>query len=193
MSETLREGWYLMSVSDLEIELARIRDPRAVRKPSRAVRLSTEEALAYRNAGNVPDEDGRSLRLVLRGPPESLATTRLRFEPDFHRAPAWRRTGSKPVNVVPLPEGREAAEPATEEAWWEHEDVAALEAEWRRSGTVAGVAVPAAYRSFVFKTAASLRSAGFEVTADSILASVARWLSPDQVAELENALREANP
>ena len=189
MTETLQEGWYLMSVADLEIELARIRHPGAENRTSRAQYLSTEEALAYRNAGNLPDEHGRSLRLVLRGAPESLGTTRLRFEPDFHRAPAWRRPGSKPVNVVPLTETRERSDDADEKAWWQHEDVVELEAEWNRSGTVVGIVVPAAYRSFVFKTAASLRSAGLEVTIDSLLASVARWLSPEQVAELERALR----
>ena len=190
MSETLQEGWYLMSVADLEIELARIRAPKAVHGTSRARRLSTEEALAYRDSGNVPDEHGRSLRLVLRGAPESLGTTRLRFEPDFHRAPAWRRPGSKPVNVVPLTEARGDSDEASDKAWWEHDDVAALEAEWTRSGTIAGIVVPAAYRSFVFKTAASLQSAGIEVTIDSVLASVGRWLSPEQVGELEEALRK---
>ena len=190
MTEMLQEGWYLMSVADLEIELARIRDPNAAHKTSRARRLSMEEALAYRNAGNIPDEHGRSLRLVLRGAPESLGTTRLRFEPDFHRAPAWRREGSKPVNIVPLTDSREESDEAGEKAWWQHGDVAELEAEWNRSGTVAGIVVPAAYRSFVFKTAASLRGAGLEVTIDSLLDSVARWLSPEQVAELEAALRE---
>lgn len=182
-----------MSVADLEIELRRIREPDRVHESSRAQRLSNEEALEYRNAGNVPDEHGRSLRLVLRGVPESLGTTRLRFEPDFHRAPAWRRKGSKPVNVVPLTEDRPRSDAMTEKAWWEHQDVARLEAEWSRSGTVAGIAVPGDYRSFVFKTVASLTSAGVEVTVDTILGSVARWLAADQVAELGEALRRANP
>lgn len=192
MSETLQEGWYLMSVADLEIELRRIREPGRVTEPSRAERLSNEAALEYRNAGNLPDELGRSLRLVLRGAPESLGTSRLRFEPDFHRAPSWRRPGSKPVNVVPLPDERPRPDAATEKGWWEQDDVAGLEAEWNRSGEVAGIVVPGAYRSFVFKTVASLKSAGVEVSVDAIVGSVARWLAPDQVAELEGALREAN-
>ena len=192
MSETLQEGWYLMSVADLEIELRRIREPGRVNEPSRAERLSNEAALEYRNAGNLPDEHGRSLRLVLRGAPESLGTSRLRFEPDFHRAPSWRRPGSKPVNVVPLPDERPRTDAGTEKAWWEQDDVAGLEAEWNRSGEVAGIVVPGAYRSFVFKTVASLKSADLEVTVDAIVGSVARWLAPDQAAELDRALREAN-
>lgn len=182
-----------MSVRDLEIELARLREPDAASITSHAEPLSTEHALAYRDAGNLPDELDRSLRLVLSGPPETLAARRLLFEPDFHEEPRWRRPGSKPVNIVPLPEPRTRREPATASAWWEQDDVAPLEMEWRRSGTIEGISVPADYRSFVIKTAASLRKAGKEVTVDSILASVARWLAPDQVDELARALRAADP
>ena len=181
-----------MSVGDLEIELARLRDPSEARR-SGAERLSTEDALAYRNAGNLPDDHGRSLRLVLSGAPESFGARRLMFEPDFHRAPSWRRSGSKPVNVVPLPAPRVVGDLDDERAWWEQDDIAALEAEWQASGTIAGVAVPAEVRSFVLKTAASLQAAGIDVTVDAIVASIARWLSPDQVAGVEKELRTANP
>ena len=54
--EELREGWYLMSVADLELELARLRSPHEAFPSSHAKRLSTDEALAYRSAGNLPDE-----------------------------------------------------------------------------------------------------------------------------------------
>ena len=54
----------------------------------------------------MPDEDGRSLRIVLHVRDaldvRRLSERRLAFEPDFHEAPTWRREGSKPINVVPL-------------------------------------------------------------------------------------------
>jgi hypothetical protein len=180
-----------MSVRDLEIELA-LRRGEVRAEPSNAAPLSIEEALAFRDAGNVPDELGRSLRLVLSvgaGSAADLHEKRLRWEPDFHDAPEWRGPGSMPVNVVPLREG--SASGASGEAWWDDPDLAHLEDEWRASGTVAGLEVPAEYRGFVYKTVLSLQQSGRAVTVDSVLASVARWLSPAQVAELRAALGAA--
>ncbi len=179
-----------MSVRDLEIELARRRDPAADHPPSGAVALGIDEALEYRNAGNVPDSAGRSLRLVLKIDDEPLSLKRLRFEPDFHEAPAWRRPGSKPVNVVPLAPSTDKRSRTGEEEWWAQPDVAALESEWRQTGTIAAMKVPEMYRSFVLKTVVSLRQAGVEVDPESVLASVSRWLSPDQVEELREALEQ---
>ncbi len=194
INETLREGWYLMSTSDLERELARWRDPSADRGPSNALRLSVEEALAYRNAGNLPDDDGRSLRLVLYvdGPEDLSALQRKRvlYEPDFHDAPRWRREGSKPVNVVPL--RKPGVAPSPPEAWWEERDLAALEEEWRTSGRVGGLVVPAEYRGFVYKTVLALKAVGREVTADSVADSIARWLPPFEADRIRAALRTAN-
>lgn len=186
----LQEGWYLMSVADLEAELAHLRD--ASRPPGQTtLALSDSDALAYRDAGNLPDEHGRSLRLVLGVGDEPLGEKRLRFEPDFHSAPEWRREGSKPVNVVPL--RRAAAVPRDPElAWWEQPDVAALEEEWRDTGRVAGLIIPGAYRSFVLKTIASLRIAGLQVNVESVIGSLSRWLRPDQVGEIRTALLDAN-
>lgn len=190
----MEEGWYLMSTRDLEIELARSSgrdDPRA----SRAKRLTTEEALAYRDAGNLPDEQGRSLRLVLRIEDQSdllsLDAKRLAFEPDFHQAPTWRKEGSKPVNVVPL-RAPEVAGPRRS-AWWRQSDLAELEAAWQTTGEVAGVKVPAAYRGFVYKTVLMLRAADAEVTVDAIVDSIARWVPARDVDEIRAALQEANP
>lgn len=181
-----------MSVADLETELARWRDPSAAVSPSHAVALSVDEALAYRNAGNVPDELGRTLRLVLfaRDPDEVRALSRKRehFEPDYHDAPAWRREGSAPVNVVPL---RSPGVAGDASPWWESRDVAELEAEWRATGRVAGLAVPAEVRGFVFKTVVALREAGRPVDVESITGSLARWLSPDQVRQITDAIRAA--
>ncbi len=146
----LDEGWYLMSTEELEQELARWRSRSRAVPASGAVRLSIAEALDYRDRGNLPDEHGRSLRLVIHvdpGADESPSTRRLLYEPDFHEAPTWRRPGSRPVNVVPLRVGAAPAPAAG--PWWEQPDVAALEGEWGRSGEVEGIAVPAAYRGFV--------------------------------------------
>ncbi|MDQ3981781.1 MAG: hypothetical protein M3271_03765 [Actinomycetota bacterium] len=181
-----------MNTADLEKELARWRDPSSGPSPSNALPLSIDEGLAYRDAGNLPDELGRTLRLVLfardldevRG----LGTKRAQFEPDYHTAPTWRRTGSVPVNVVPL---RSAATGADTSPWWETDDVADLEAEWRATGRVAGMAVPAEYRAFVFKTVASLREAGLPIDEDSVADSISRWLSPEQAEEVRAALRQA--
>jgi hypothetical protein len=184
----LGEGWYLMSVRDLEIELARMRDPSRRDEVSNAVALSVEEALAYRNRGNLPDHLGRSLRLVLLVDGEELSVKRLRFESDYQSAPVWRREGSRSVNVVPLEKKAEVkTQRLAEVPWWEQPDVAALEQEWRDRGTVFGLPVPGDYRSFVFKTVVALKRAGRDVTVESILGSVARWLSPDGVEELRAA------
>lgn len=186
----LEEGWYLMSVADLEAELAHLRDPARPRGTT-TLQISQRDALAFRAAGNVPDEHGRSLRLVLEVGGEPLASKRLRYEPDFHAPPDWRRAGSKPVNVVPL-RTEPPPDDGTERAWWEQPDVAELEREWQETGAVGGVRIPAAYRSFVLKTIASLGSAGVVIDVDSIAGSLSRWLTPEQVAEIRAALGEAN-
>lgn len=178
-----------MSVRDLEIELARHRDPQRAHERSGAETLTTEEALAYRAAGNVPDEEGRSLRLVLYVDDEPLGDKRLRYEPDYHSAPTWRREGSKPINVVPLAT-RPRVPAETEGAWWDQPDVAPLETEWQRTGAIGGLAIPAELRGFVFKTIVSLRAAGIEVTQRSIVDSVSRWLAPAQVKDLQRAFEE---
>jgi hypothetical protein len=187
---TLAEGWYLMSTRDLEIELARFRSPEAEADPSGAVRLSVEEALAYRDAGNLPDGEGRTLRLVLHVRDEadlaSLDAKRLAYEPDFHAAPKWRRPDSKPVNVVPL--RHRGVGPVSHDAWWEDADIGALEKEWSATGTVAGLVVPAAYRGFVYKTVIALRRAGIEITATSVADSVERWVPREEAARIRAAL-----
>jgi hypothetical protein len=189
----LDEGWYLMSTGDLERELARERNPDADTPPSNAVKLTVEQGLAFRDAGNVPDDEGRTLRLVLRieGADEltRLDAKRLLYEPDFHERPGWRRSGSKPVNVVPL----RAPEVSTEarEAWWDRPELKALEDEWRASGTVEGMRVPAAYRGFVYKTVLSLKAAKKEVTSAAIADSIARWLSPEETERIRSALEQA--
>jgi hypothetical protein len=188
---TLDEGWYLMSTGDLERELARLRDPDADRSPSNALRLTIEQALAYRDAGNVPDADGRTLRLVLRvedaGELGSLDAKRMLYEPDFHDRPEWRRPDSKPVNVVPLRAPGVAGEPTG--PWWERPELRALEEEWRGTGTVAGMQVPGAYRGFVYKTVLSLRAADKEVTPDAVADSIARWLSSEEAEQVRAALK----
>ena len=193
-AEPLSEGWYLMSTGDLERELKRVRDQAGDVEPSSALKVSVEEALEYRNAGNVPDEKGRTLRLVLHvDSPEDLnflQQKRLIFEPDFHEPPKWRREGSKPVNVIPL--RRPGVAPGTSQAWWEERDLGALEREWSATGRIAGLAVPAAYRGFVYKTVLALRAAGRDVTADSVADSIARWLPREEAEQLRAALRAAN-
>lgn len=183
-----------MSAADLEVELRAWRDRGAEVPPSDAVALGIQEALAFRDRGNLPDERGRTLRLILvvdRSEPGLIERERLRFEPDFHEAPTWRREGSRPVNVIPLPIP-DASDKEPLEAWWEDPAMGALEAEWRSTGGVGGLAIPEEWRGFAFKTISSLRASGREVTVDSIADSVARWLAPGEVERLRAALREAN-
>jgi hypothetical protein len=190
----MEDGWYLMSTETLERVLARWRAGEEPDVPDDAIALTIEAALRYRDAGNIPDEQGRSLRLVLHTSDDEvdrLATRRLEFEPDFHGAPTWRGPGSKPVNVVPL--RRRTTEAAPGSPWWEQPDVQMLEEEWKETGMVAGITVPEEFRSFVFKTVVSLRSAKLEVTPDSIADSVARWLPPDEAERLREALTEKEP
>jgi hypothetical protein len=190
----LDEGWYLMNLDELEQELRRARRPRAA-PPSGAIRMSIEEALARRNAGNLPDADGRTLRLVLHvsDPPEpgALERRRLHFEADLHDEPTWRRPGSLPVHIVPLPvsEGHRH-EPRP---WFEQPEVASLEQEWRRTGSIDGVNVPGDVRGFLWKTVLALRAAGKEISVETLSASVARWLEPDDAARIRHALEHANP
>lgn len=188
----LEEGWYLMDVAALERELRRFRTGEGPAGEN-VEPLTIEQALAYRNAGNVPDELGRTLRLVLhvgdRDALESLDAKRLHYEPDHLDAPTWRREGSKPVNVVPFrsPEVRGAPR-----AWWEDERMAEFEREWAQTGMVAGVTVPGEWRSFVYKTVAALTDAGRPVTVDSIVGAIERWVTPDQAAEIRLSLERAN-
>jgi hypothetical protein len=190
----MEEGWYLMSTEDLERELARWRDPKASAPASNALRLSIDDALAYRNAGNIPDEMDRSLRLVLRIDEPSqlsyLQAKRLMWEPDFHDAPDWRREGSRHVNVVPL-RTPEMAAPAPA-PWWEDPKLKKLEREWKSGGRVAGIVVPGAYRGFVYKTVLALQEAGVEVTVDNVCGSIERWLPAGDAGRLRHALEEAN-
>ncbi len=183
-----------MSTADLELELKRARQPGSDLPRSNALALAVEDALAYRDAGNLPDELDRSLRLVLivKDPAELsyLQSKRLAFEPDFHEAPAWRREGSRPVNVVPLRADLEGPSSPMTEGWWTDPALARMEEEWSRTGRVAGMKVPAEYRSFIYKTVLSLRAANREVSIDSVLASIARWLPPDDVERLALALRQ---
>ncbi len=176
----------MMSTAELE----RVLLGRPTNEP---VRLTIEEALAFRDAGNVPDERGRTLRLVLVADDADdvrrLHEKRLRFEPDYHHAPRWRRADSRPINVVPI---KRFSAASGDRAWWEEGEVAALESEWQRSGTVGGIRVPGDYRSFVYKTVIALRAAGLDVTPDSIADSVARWLPREDADRLRAALREAN-
>jgi hypothetical protein len=190
----VEQGWYLMSVRDLEIELARWRGDAGAGPPSNALRLAIDEALTYRNAGNLPDASGRTLRLVLHVRDDADAARiherRLEWEPDYHDAPDWRRPGSAPVNVVPLRDETGCLE--HEVAWWDDPDLAELEEEWRTTGAVAGLRVPASYRGFVYKTVLALRSSAIPITVESVVGSVSRWLGPDDAGELRRALEDAN-
>ena len=195
MTEELVDGWYLMSTADLERELTRRRAPDTNVEPSNARRLTVAQALEFRDAGNVPDELDRTLRLVLRiDDTQELATIeerRLEFEPDYQDAPRWRRAESRPINVVPL--RRPGIDPATEGAWWENPELAELEREFAQGGSAAGVRVPGEYRGFIFKTVLSLRSQGREVNPRTISDSIARWLSPEDAARIARELNELNP
>jgi hypothetical protein len=193
-TEQLGEGWYLMSTGELERELRRRRAPESSMPPSGARRLSIADALAYRNAGNLPDANGRTLRLVLwanRSPgAPSLEERRMRYEPDYHEAPTWRRPGSVPVNVVPLRsiEGP----PVPDQAWYERPELAALEAEWVATGALSGMRIPAELRGFVYKTVLALRSAGEEVGVGSVVASVSRWLPSEDAERVRAGLEAVN-
>lgn len=177
-----------MSTRELEGVLAAWRE--GDREVEAGEFLPTDAALARRDAGNIPDGSDRSLRLVLFVDEEPLERKRLRWEPDFHDAPQWRREGSRPVNVVPL---RTSEPSAGVGPWWEDPRVQALESEWRSTGAVAGVGVPAGYRSFVFKTVIALQDAGRDVTATAIADSIARWLSPEDAARIKDSLKEKGP
>ncbi|MDQ4057530.1 MAG: hypothetical protein M3124_00220 [Actinomycetota bacterium] len=190
----LHDGWYLMSISDLDRELRRWRSSDCQGPPSRARRLTNEAAIAYRNAGNLPDELDRTLRLVLVvNNTEDLANLearRLTFEPDYLDAPTWRREGSRPINVVPLRSPR--VEPVTAGSWWDDPQLEALEREYTERGTAGGLRIPGEYRGFIFKTVLALRSQDREITPQAIADSVARWLPKDDAARLEAAIAEAN-
>jgi hypothetical protein len=187
----LEEGGYLMSTEELERALQAWRAGDAP-LAAEGRPLSIEEALDIRNAGNVPDEQGRSLRLVLRvedgADLKRLSSKRLTFEPDFHSAPSWRRPGSRPVNVVPL--RRPQVSPETAKPWWQDPEMKDLEEEWQRTGAVSGVRVPASYRGFVYKTVVALRNAGAEITADSIADSIARWVPIAEAERIRAALED---
>jgi hypothetical protein len=189
----LAEGWYLMNTPDLERELIRRRSGERKAGPQSALRLTVDEALAYRDAGNLPDEHGRTLRLILlardRTEVRELPAKRLLFEPDYLDEPTWRREGSKPVNVVPV---GTVMPVNSQEPWWEEPDLAALESQWLSTGAVDGVRVPEDYRGFVYKTILALRNAGREVTIDSIVDSLARWLGPRETTEIRSALEQEN-
>jgi len=186
------DGWYLMTPDEVAREVREWKT-----SPQDAFsgfeQLSIPEALAYRNAGNIADAEGRSLRLVVTVDPaagvDSISERRAEFEPDFHEAPDWRRPGSKPVNVVPLRARSSSPSAGDEKAWWDDAKVAPLEAEWKATGTVAGLRVPGEFRSFVYKTVIALQAVGKEITADSVADSVARWIDPRDAKRLRDALK----
>ena len=189
----LSEGWYLMSTPDLEHELKRHRSPDLELPPSSALRLTIPEALAYRNAGNLPDDRGRTLRLVLRVSDaeelKALPAKRLKYEPDYHDPPNWRLVGSAHVNVVPLRDPRVSGDPR---AWWENPQLAALETEWSESGMVAGLRVPGELRGLVYKTVLALKASGRRVDPDTLADSLERWMPPEEAEQIRSALKEAN-
>jgi hypothetical protein len=180
-----------MSTQDLERELARWRGDSS-HPPDDVLKITTEEALAYRNRGNLPDDKGRSLRLVLGAEDgddlEELTRKRLVWEPDYHNAPDWRREGSRPVNVVPL---RRVGRASTEVPWWEMPGVKELDEEWSAHGTVGGLKTPAELRGFVYKTVLALRAADKRITPDAVADSIARWLPPDEVERIRVELNKA--
>ena len=185
----MREGWYLMSTRELERALGAWRD--SDQDAEFGIRLTSEVALKLRDAGNVPDAEGRSLRLVLFVDAEPLERKRLQFEPDYHEAQTWRREGSALVNVVAL---RTPDSPRGDgRPWWEMPRVKEMEAEWQRSGAVAGIKVDGQYRSFVFKTVIALQDAGLPITPDTIADSVGRWLGADDAARVRASLQRKEP
>jgi hypothetical protein len=190
--QELSEGWYLMNTGDLERELRRRRGESSERGEA-VVRLTVGEALAYRDAGNLPDEHGRTLRLVLlarnRAEVRGLPHRRALYEPDYQAAPTWRREGSRPINVVPL---GETTEPSADLPWWEEPELAALESEWLATGAIRGLRIPEAYRGFLYKTILTLRADNQEVTVAALADSLARWLIPRVAAEVRSALEAAN-
>lgn len=184
----MREGWYLMNLTELEGLLARWRAGEQL--GDIGVPLEIVDALARKRAGNLPDARGRTLRLVLMVDEAPLEERRALYEPDVHERPDWRRPGSKPVHVVPLKRRRQQEVPYP---WWEDPSVKHLEAEWQRSGRIAGVPVPEDYRSFVLKAVASLRVQGKEISARAIADSIERWLLPEDAARLRAALDAQEP
>jgi hypothetical protein len=120
----------------------------------------------------------------------SIDKKRSLFEPDYHDEPTWKGPGSKPINVVPLRSSNLAS--AARGPWWEQPELKELEDEWSRTGAVAGIAIPAEYRGFIYKTVLSLRAGGREVTVESLLDSIARWLGPHDLASLRSALEAHN-
>jgi hypothetical protein len=175
-----------MSDSDVELELAHFRGVPDT-PGSNAMTLEREAALVYRNRGNLPDEEGRSLRLVLYIDGSlPLSVKRLDFEPDYQQPPAWRIEGSRAVNVLPLRVGESVSRPSR--PWWEDPEVAPLEEEWRRTGTVAGITVPEDYRGFVYKTVLELRATGKDIDPRTIADSIARWLPHEDVERIRTAL-----
>ncbi|MDQ3784057.1 MAG: hypothetical protein M3360_04150 [Actinomycetota bacterium] len=182
-----------MTTSALERELRRRRSPDLGLPPTDALPLTISEALAYRNAGNLPDALGRTLRLVLEVNDaeelRSLSAKRMEYEPDYHDPPNWRRAGSAHVNVVPLRDPEVTGDPR---AWWETPQLAALEAEWSSTGTVAGLRVPGELRGFVYKTVLALKASRRNVDPDTVADSLERWLPPTEAAQIREALKEAN-
>jgi hypothetical protein len=180
-----------MSPRDLEIELRRWRGARDV-EPSNASPMEREEALAYRDSGNLPDALDRSLRIVIvvssNAELMNLDSRRLTFEPDAHQAPSWRREGSRPINVVPL--RREGVAASGLDSWADDPAMASMEDRWARTGMVGGIQVSAEVRGFVFKTVVALERAGVPVTVDAITDSLSRWLSAEDVARVAAGLQE---
>jgi hypothetical protein len=188
----LQDGWYLMSTTSLVRLLEAFRRGDETYEADDIEPLPVADALAFRNAGNLPDDQERTLRLVLRVDSKedlhSLDERRLALEPDYLDPPAWRREGSKPVNVVPL---RAADVKGTARPWWDDPAAGALESEWQAAGVIDGVIVPGEFRSFIFKSVIALRQAGKPVTSESILGALERWLTADQVEEIREAFRRA--
>jgi len=189
--QLLEDGWYLMSTGELERAL-KAWHAGDVGLSAGGLALSITEALDIRNAGNVPDEQGRSLRLILVLEDDSnldrLSSKRLIYEPDFHSAPSWRRQGSRPVNVVPLHRSKGPVQPGR--PWWQDPEMKKLEQEWQRTGGVSGVRIPASYRGFVYKTVVALRNAGAEITAAAIADSISRWVPPAEAGRIRAALED---
>jgi hypothetical protein len=179
-----------MSDRDVEVELARLRGDQ--RPPSNAIRLSVEDALRFRSEGNIPDEMERCLRLVLSDAEKPFERRRLDFEPDLHSAPTWRREGSRPVTLIPLPSDVGKDPRPDDWRWSDDPAMRALEEEWSLSGRVGGLVIPAEFRGFLFKTIAALRGEGRELSIDSVCSSLARWLSPSEVERIRSALLVAS-